>query len=284
MPPPTLRSGSSTILRGPTVERRDAKFSMSDDSQVYGVQPVLQVIRGSTPVQRVLIARAEGGQTQRIRELARKRGLKIQEVSREELDRRLPGARHQGVLALLDKSEVLAVPLTSVLEAAHAANEAPLILLLDGIQDPHNLGAIVRSAYCLGAHAVVIEKNRAAPVSAAAVRASAGAALHLPLVRVTNLKHALDELEANDVWTAAAVMNGVPAAQVRLDGPVALVIGGEAKGVRPTVAKRCDLQVSIEVSHGFDSLNASVAAGILLYEIGRQRRARAQAAGVEHPP
>ncbi len=245
---------------------------MSDGGQLYGVQPVLEAIKTGTGVDRLLIARAEGGQTQRIREMARKQGIQVQDVERSELDRRLPGARHQGVLALLDKSEVAAVSLASVLEGVVGAGEQPLILLLDGIQDPHNLGAIIRSAYALGAHAVVIEKNRAAPVTAAVVRASAGAALKLPLVRVTNLKHALDELEANDIWTAAAVMDGQPASEVRLDGPVALVIGGEAKGVRPTVAKRCDLRVGIPVQRAFDSLNASVAAGILLYEIARQRR------------
>ena len=165
--------------------------------QVYGVQPVLQAIRTGTPIERILLARAEGGQTQRIRELAKKKGLKVYDVDREELDRRLAGARHQGVLALLDANEVQPVALSTVLEEIEQRGELPLIVMLDGIQDPHNLGAIVRSAYALGAHAVVVEKNRAAPVSAAAVRASAGAALQLPIVRVTNLKHALDELEAN---------------------------------------------------------------------------------------
>ena len=243
------------------------------EGQLYGVQPVLHAIRTGARIERILLARAGGGQTQRIRELARKQGLKVQEVPRAELDRRLPGVRHQGVLAHLDRSEVTPVTLASVLESVYEAEEEPIIVLLDGIQDPHNLGAILRSAYAMGAHAVVIEKNRAAPVTAAVVRASAGAALNLPLVRVTNLKHALDELEANEVWSAAAVMDGTPAPSCRLDGPIALVVGGEAKGVRPTVAKRCDMQVSIPIQRSFDSLNASVAAGVLLYEIARQRAA-----------
>ena len=253
---------------------------MSDSGSLYGVQPVLQAIRGGTAIDRILIARAEGGQTQRIRELAREHSVKVVEVPREELDRRLPGGRHQGVLALLDRNEVEPVSLASVLEAVATEGVDPIIVLLDGIQDPHNLGAIIRSAYAMGAHAVVIEKNRAAPVTGAAMRASAGAALHLPLVRVTNIKHALDELEANQVWTAAAVMNGQPAYEARLDGPIALVVGGEAKGVRPSVAKRCDLQVSIPIRADFDSLNASVAAGMLLYEIRRQR---AEAAHLSEP-
>ena len=254
---------------------------MSDSQPLYGVQPVLQAIKSGAPIERILIARAEGGQTQRIRELAKKQNLRIQEVARSELDRRLPGARHQGVLVLLNKNEITPVALEEVLASVDAAGELPLILLLDGIQDPHNLGAIVRSAYVMGAHAVVLEKNRAAPVTGAVVRASAGAALQMPFVRVTNLKHAIEELEANDIWTAAAVMDGTPAAQVRLDGPVAWVIGGEAKGVRPTVAKRCDLRVTVPTVRAFDSLNASVAAGMLLYETLRQRIAAADAAAAE---
>ncbi len=254
---------------------------MTVSGQLYGVQPVLQAIRTGAPIERILLARAEGGQTQRIRELAKKQGLKVQEVARTELDRRLPGARHQGVLALLDKSEVASVSLTSVLEDVYGQGEEPIIVLLDGIQDPHNLGAIIRSAYAMGAHAVVTEKNRAAPVTAAVVRSSAGAALALPMVRVTNLKHALDELEANEIWTAAATMDGAPAFEARLEGPIGLVIGGEAKGVRPTVAKRCDLCIGIPIQRAFDSLNASVAAGVLLYEIGRQRAAAAIQVGIE---
>ncbi|MEL7367328.1 MAG: 23S rRNA (guanosine(2251)-2'-O)-methyltransferase RlmB [Myxococcota bacterium] len=244
---------------------------MKDKGTLYGVRPALEALRAQAKIERILLARASGGQTQRIREQARQRGVKVVEVDREEIDRRLPGVRHQGVLMIMGRDEVESVSLASVLQAAEKRGEAPLLLLLDGIQDPHNFGAIIRSAYALGAHAVVVERNRAAPVSGAAVRASAGAALQMPIVRVTNLKHALEELEANNIWTAAAVMDGSAASSARLDGPVALVIGGEAKGVRPTVAKRCDIRVSIPLTHGFDSLNASVAAGILLYEIGRQR-------------
>jgi 23S rRNA (guanosine2251-2'-O)-methyltransferase len=145
------------------------------------------------------------------------------------------------------------------------------VVLLDGIQDPQNLGAILRSVYALGAHGVVLPTQRAARVTAAVVRASAGAALVVPIAYVSNLKIALDRLVERGVWSAAAVMGGEPLHQAKLAGPLAIVIGGEGSGVRPSLAEKCDLRVGIPLSHGFDSLNASVAAGILLWEALRQR-------------
>ncbi len=240
---------------------------------VYGVRPVLEAIRGEQRIDRILIARAQGGQTQRIRAEAKKARIKVSEVPKEELNKRAGTDGHQGVLACLDTNEVEITDVESLLERAEAQGVPPLIVLLDGIQDPQNLGAIIRSAHALGAHGVVIPKDRSAQVTPAVVRASAGAALHLPIARVTNLKHALERLSLEDVWTAAAVLDGTPAEQARLDGPLAIVIGGEAKGVRPVLAKRCDMSITVPLSEGFDSLNASVAAGILLYEANRQRRA-----------
>jgi 23S rRNA (guanosine2251-2'-O)-methyltransferase len=160
---------------------------------------------------------------------------------------------------------------SDVLEVARSRGEEPLVVLLDQIQDPQNLGALIRSTYALGGHGVVIPRDRAAQITPAVVRASAGAALHLLVARVTNLKHALSELKDAGVWSAAAVLDGEPAEKARLDGPLALVIGSEGKGVRPTVAEHCDLKVTIPLAR-FDSLNASVAGGILLYEALRQRR------------
>jgi len=136
------------------------------------------------------------------------------------------------------------------------------------------LGALVRSAHALGAHGVVIPEQRAAPVTAVTVKASAGATIHLPIARVVNVKHALNELREAGVWSAAAVLGGDPLEKSRLDGPLAIVIGSEDKGVKPSVVEACDMRVAIPLAHDFDSLNASVAGGILLYEATRQRRAR----------
>lgn len=238
---------------------------------IFGVQPVLEALRGGRRVERVIMARGSGAKTRRIRDAAKKAGVSLMEAPREDLSRRARTDQHQGVIALLEPDDSGPVDVDTMVDAAEAEGVAPLIVLLDGIQDPQNLGAILRSAYALGAHGAVLPKNRACAVTPAVIRASAGAALHLRVARVVNLKHALDRLRERGVWSAAAVMDGTAASTVRLDGPLALVIGSEAEGVRPTLAARCDDRVSIPMDGDFDSLNASVAAGILLYEARRQR-------------
>ncbi len=243
---------------------------MSASRIIYGVQPVLEALR-SAKTDRVYIARDGGPQTRRIVDAAQQSGAKLVRVAAKELDQRAGTANHQGVVADLDRSEVEFVEVETILDRADAAGEAALVLLLDGIQDPQNLGAILRSAHALGAHGVVIPKNRAATVTPAVIRASSGAALHVPIARVTNLKHALDRLAEAGVWSAAAVMDGQPAFKARLDGPLALVIGSEGNGVKPSLAQRCDHKLTVPIARDFDSLNASVAAGILLYEVVRQR-------------
>ncbi|NJK89050.1 MAG: 23S rRNA (guanosine(2251)-2'-O)-methyltransferase RlmB [Myxococcales bacterium] len=204
----------------------------------------------------------------------RHRGVSVTEVSKEELDLRAKTERHQGVLAQLDASEVNTVSVTDLLYRAESAGEDPLIVLLDGIQDPMNFGAILRSAFALGAHGVIIPKNRTARISPVVVRASAGAALHVAVAEVVNLKFAVEELKSNDIWVVATAAEGDPVDAVDVSGPLGVIIGGEAKGVRPHLAAICDHRVSIPQIPDFDSLNASVAAGILLYEAQRQRRGR----------
>lgn len=249
---------------------------MSDDGapRVYGVQPVLEALKDPERVERVHLARDKGGATQKIDRIAKAAGVSVKTVPREALDR-LAGAgqRHQGVVAELRAARIELLDAETLIQRATARTGRPLLVLLDGIQDPGNLGAILRSAHALGAHGVVVPKDRAAPLGATAIKASAGAALHVPIAQVVNLKHVLEPLTAAGFWTAAAVMDGQPAPEVDLDRPLALVMGNEAKGVRPTLARRCDLQLSIPMAAraSFDSLNASVAAGILLYEVVRQR-------------
>jgi 23S rRNA (guanosine2251-2'-O)-methyltransferase len=242
---------------------------------LYGLQVVLEALRAERPIRRIYLSRGDSGATRKVRDEARARGVAVEEVARGDLDRRAAGARHQGVVAEVEAEEAGRYgDLEGILALAKREGVPPLVLVLDGIQDPMNLGGLIRSAWALGAHGVVIPKHRAAPVTASAVKASAGAAAHLPIAQVTNVKHALRELSEAGVWSAAAVMDGEPAERVRLDGPLALVIGGEDKGVRPSLAEGCDLRVRIELARGFDSLNAGVAGGILLYEIQRQRRGR----------
>jgi 23S rRNA (guanosine2251-2'-O)-methyltransferase len=241
-------------------------------SLVYGLQPVLEALRSGRKISRIQIARDAGGASAKLRDEAARRRVSIQGASKDEITRLCGHGKHQGVVAVLEDDEGREESsVEEMIALAKSQREEPLILLLDQIQDPQNLGALIRSAHALGAHGVVIPKDRAAQITPAVVRASAGAALHLGVARVTNLKHALTELKEAGVWTAAAVLDGDPADQSRLDGPLAVVIGSEGKGVRPSVAEHCDLRVTIPLAR-FDSLNASVAGGILLYEALRQRR------------
>jgi 23S rRNA (guanosine2251-2'-O)-methyltransferase len=260
---------------------------------IWGVQPVLEALRAGRPIAKIWVARSSRGATQRIHDAAEEAGVQVSSAEKDTLTARVGHDRHQGVIAELNEATgSREASVEDILEAAKERGEEPLVLLLDHLQDPQNVGAIVRSAFALGAHGVVIPKDRAAQVTAAVVRASAGAALHLPIARVTNIKHAIETLKEAGVWSAAAVLDGTPAHEARLDGPLALVIGSEGKGVAPSIAARCDLGVTIPCAvvqaaeaerarsepkasgvKRFDSLNASVAAGILLYEAIRQRRA-----------
>jgi 23S rRNA (guanosine2251-2'-O)-methyltransferase len=149
-----------------------------------------------------------------------------------------------------------------------------LVVVLDGLQDPQNVGAIIRSAHALGAIGVVMGKDRAAAITGAVVKASAGATEHTPIVRVVNLSRALEELKEKGYWTVAADPEGTPLHETKLDGPLAVVIGAEGEGVRPGVLSHCDFRVRIPMSGQVASLNASVSAGIVLYEIARQRAAK----------
>jgi 23S rRNA (guanosine2251-2'-O)-methyltransferase len=245
---------------------------LSDVRWVAGVQPVLEALKGGQQVDRLFLARAGRGATHRVREAARAAGVKVEDTTKDELTKRLGSDRHQGVLALVEPGMADLTEVEEMVDAADARGEPPLILILDAIQDPGNLGAILRSAHALGAHGVVLPKNRSAQVTPMVVKASAGAALHVPVARFTNIKQALERLQTLGVWSAAASMEGAPVDEAPLTGPLALVVGSEAKGVRPSVARKCDHQVRIPQLESFDSLNASVAAGILLYEIQRQRR------------
>jgi 23S rRNA (guanosine2251-2'-O)-methyltransferase len=241
---------------------------------IYGINPIREAIRAQKAVATIYLARASGGATRQLVTEARAAGIKVQEIGAEELESKAPGQRHQGAIAVMAGDSAEYAEVADILERARELGEDPLILVLDGIQDPRNLGALVRSAHALGAHGVVIPEMRAAPVTAVTVKASAGATIHLPIARVVNVKHALTELAEAGVWSAAAILGGDPLDKARLDGPLALVIGAEDKGVRPSVAEACDMRVEIPLAHDFDSLNASVAGGILLYEATRQRRAK----------
>ena len=213
---------------------------------------------------------------------AQQAGIPVHQTTREELDRLAPGQRHQGVVAQLragPRGETDVPPervLEQVLEEVREqTGEPPLLLVLDGVQDPHNLGACLRSAAAAGAHAVVAPKDRAAGLTPAARKVACGAAERLPFIQVTNLARTLRRLKAAGLWVAGADAAAPQSLfEADLGGPLALVLGGEGKGLRRLTRECCDLLVGIPMAGGMESLNVSVAAGICLFEVRRQRLQR----------
>lgn len=246
---------------------------MSDSRFVWGVNPVLEALRAH-PEQMEQLYVAEGSLGARaaseIFSRARETGVRVQKVPREKLHKLAEGGVHQGVVAELKAFDY--AELEDLLEAAEASGRPALIVALDGVQDPHNFGAILRSAHALGAHGVVIPKDRSVGVTGVVAKASAGAIEHCPVARVTNLSRALEELKKAGLWIAAADPDSKEDLwTANLDGPICLVVGAEGPGIREGVLSHCDFKLRIPMEGNVASLNASVSASILLYEVARQR-------------
>ncbi len=239
---------------------------------VYGVRPVLEALRARAREVSLLLL-AEGETQKAVREVvdaARAAEVAVETKARAVLDEMVGGGNHQGVCAVV--GEYKYVDPEDLVEAARARGEPPLVVVLDGVQDPQNLGAIVRTAHVLGAHGVVIPKDRAVGVTPAVVKASAGASAHVPIALCTNRVRALEELKEAGLWIAGAATGGSNAPwQVDLKVPLALVLGAEGKGIRPLVLRGCDLLMQIPMLGRVASLNVAAAAAILLYEVARQR-------------
>ena len=193
----------------------------------------------------------------------------IKYVEKERLDQMSESGRHQGVIAVTAAYEYASVE--DMLQAAREKQEPPFLILLDNIEDPHNLGAIIRTANLAGAHGVIIPKNRAVGLTATVARTSAGALNYTPVAKVTNLAKTIEELKEEGLWFVCADMEGTPMYRLDLKGPIGLVIGSEGEGVGRLVKEKCDMSAAIPMKGNIDSLNASVAAGVLAYEIVRQR-------------
>lgn len=245
----------------------------TDDTLVFGIRPVLESLKAGQPLEQIHLQQgdADQGPLGQIFRMARQRHVPVQVVDRRALDRLAgPGARHQGVVALLADQAYAEVG--DLLARAAALGQPPLVVVLDGVQDPRNLGAILRSAEALGAHGAVIPRHRAAGVTAVVRKGAAGATAHLPVARVTNTVRCLDDLKKAGLWVIGADAAGEPLEGVDLTGPVALVFGGEGPGLARLVRETCDRVVKIPLTGEVASLNVSVAAGIFLYETARQRR------------
>ena len=238
--------------------------------QIEGRNAVLEAFRSGKCVDKLFILDGcQDGPVKSILREAKKHDTIITFVPKERLDQMSDTGHHQGVIAYGAAYEYAEVE--DMLKAAEEKGEPPFLILLDGIEDPHNLGAIIRTANLAGAHGVIIPKNRAAGLTATVARTSAGALNYTPVAKVTNLAKTIEELKKEGLWFVCADMGGTTMYDLNLKGPIGLVIGNEGEGVGRLVKEKCDMVASIPMKGDIDSLNASVAAGVLAYEIVRQR-------------
>ncbi|MBQ3786197.1 MAG: 23S rRNA (guanosine(2251)-2'-O)-methyltransferase RlmB [Lachnospiraceae bacterium] len=242
-----------------------------NESIIEGRNAVIEAFRSGREIDRLFIKDGlTDGQIQTIKREAKKKELRIDFVSKERLDQISQTGNHQGVIAYIAAYEYS--ELEDIFAIAEKKGEDPFIFILDNIEDPHNLGAIIRTANMSGAHGVIIPKNRAVGLTSTVAKVSAGALNYTPVVRVTNISRTIEELKERGVWVACADMDGTIMYDLNLTGSIALVIGAEGSGVSRLVKEKCDYIASIPVKGDIDSLNASVAAGVMAYEIVRQRR------------
>ena len=240
------------------------------ESLTEGRNAVLEAFRSGKTVDRLFVLDGcQDGPVKTILREAKKQDTMVQYVKKERLDQLSETKNHQGVIAYCAACEYAEV--SDILENAKKKGEAPFIVLLDGIEDPHNLGAIIRTANLAGAHGVIIPKRRAVGLTAIVAKTSAGALNYTPVAKVTNLKQTMEELKEKGIWFVGADMGGETMYDLDLKGPIGLVIGSEGEGISKLVKEHCDFIASIPMKGEIDSLNASVAAGVLAFEIVRQR-------------
>ena len=236
-------------------------------SRISGVHAVYEALASqSQPVEQIYIAReSHAGKLKEIVELARAHDVPVRREDRSVLDRMAPGEIHQGIIAIV--CELSYAPFEALFRG-----ERPLVVVLDGVEDPHNLGAVIRTAEACGASGVVVPERHSAPLTATVAKVSAGALAYVPVVRVTNVVSALEQLKARGLWVIGVDIGGKQDwTSFDYTGPVALVLGGEHRGVRRLVREHCDVLVRLPMLGKIASLNVSVAAGVLMYEVVRQR-------------
>jgi 23S rRNA (guanosine2251-2'-O)-methyltransferase len=241
-----------------------------EEYTIEGRNAVLEAIRAGKTIDKLFVLTDnQDGPIRTIIDKAKKMDTIISYVAKQRLDQMSQTGKHQGVIAYAAAYEYAEVE--DILAAARDKNEAPFILLLDSIEDPHNLGAIIRTAHQAGAHGIIIPKRRAVGLTGTVAKTSAGAINYLPVAKVTNLSVTIEELKKEGIWFVCADMDGELMYNIDLKGPIGLVIGSEGEGVGRLIKEKCDFIAKIPMYGQVDSLNASVAAGILAYEIIRQR-------------
>lgn len=244
--------------------------NVQNDAVVIGRNAVKELLSSGRDIDKIYVQRGEReGSIKVLIAKARERKIPIAEVEKSKLDAMAEGASHQGIIAMAAEQNYST--LDEIIEYANSLNEAPFIVICDGVEDPHNLGAIIRSAECQGAHGVIIPKRRAVGLTPVVAKSSAGALEHMRVARVTNLSSLIDELRERGFWMYAADMGGEDYNTVNYSGSVALVLGSEGFGISRLVKEKCDFTVSIPLYGKVNSLNVSCAAAVLLAEIARQR-------------
>ena len=241
-----------------------------NENQLEGRNAVLEVLKSGRDIEKIIVQKGNvEGTIRRIAGMAKERGIVVQEAARQKLDEMSQTKNHQGVIAIVSEHEYAEVD--DILRSAAEKGEKPFIIILDNITDPHNLGAVIRTAECAGAHGVIIPKRRSVGLTAVVGKTSAGALEYMPVARVTNIARTIEELKKQGVWVACADMDGEDYYDASLDGAIAFVIGSEGEGVSRLVKEKCDFTVSIPMYGKISSLNASVAGALLMYEVVRQR-------------
>lgn len=237
---------------------------------ISGRNPVSEAVRSNRPIDKIFVARGEkNGAVVGILAKAKQKQIPIKEVDRTKLDYITGNINHQGIIAFAAVKEYSTVE--EIFEYAESLNEAPFIVVLDEVEDPHNLGAIIRTAECAGVHGVIVPKRRSASLSYTVGKASAGAVEYMRVARVTNIASLLEELKERGVWVYGADMDGTDYRKCDFSGACAIVIGNEGKGISRLVREKCDVIVSLPMKGKINSLNASVAAGILMYSAMNNR-------------
>lgn len=242
----------------------------NEESIIEGRNAVLEAIRSGKTIDKIFVLEnSVDGPTRTILREADKNKIQVNRVSKERLDQITTTGKHQGVIAYAAAFDYSTVD--DILATAKEKGEDPFVFILDEIEDPHNLGAIIRTANLAGAHGVIIPKHRAVGLTATVVKASAGALNYTPVAKVTNISKTIEALKEEGLWFVCADMGGTTMYDLNLKGPIGVVIGNEGSGVSNLVKKNCDMIASIPMKGDIDSLNASVAAGVLAYEVVRQR-------------
>ena len=240
---------------------------------IYGRNSVMEAVKSGREIDRLYVAHGvSGGSVSAIIAKCSQRGILIKEISPQKLDFYCSGGNHQGIAVMVAAKEYSTVD--DILKTAEERNEKPFIIICDEIEDPHNLGAIIRSAEACGVHGIIIPKRRSASLNATVAKSASGALEYMNVARVTNMASTIDMLKEKGVWIFGADMDGKDYTSYDFDVPCALVIGNEGKGIGTLTAKKCDEIISLPMNGKINSLNASVAAGVLMYEVVRKRNIR----------